>query len=94
MSEKENINSEYTEEQKISETSKINHKFSKSKNLYDPNSPDLPVPPGVRPIDTNNKNAMDIMAPGYNEAQKRLKNVQNLRQQALDEQNNNLKNMY
>ena len=39
-------------------------------------------------------NALNYMAPGYKQAQDKLKQVQDIRQQALDEHNNNIETDY
>ena len=41
----------------------------------------------------NQPNALDYMAPGYRKAQDKLKQVQDIRQQAIDENNKQMENM-
>ena len=38
-------------------------------------------------------NALDYMAPGYNQAQNKINQVQRLRQQAIDENNEDIENV-
>ena len=38
-------------------------------------------------------NTLDYMAPGYNQAQNKIKQVQELRQQAIDENNEDIENV-
>ena len=38
-------------------------------------------------------NALDYMAPGYNQAQNKIRQVQELRQQAIDENNDDIENV-
>lgn len=41
----------------------------------------------------NQPNALDYMAPGYNKAQEKIKQVQDIRQQAIDENNKQMENI-
>lgn len=59
---------------------------------FDPNDPNLPMPP-IGKSTQEGPNALDVIAPQYNEAQKRLDTLKTLRQQGVKDQNNIINNI-